>query len=92
MTYQTEFPDFVLDVDLPPGAVDTSWRNDSCPRFEYQTAGVFLFVDYANPEDREFPDAPRFSVHDARSDHVEVLLDTDDIGAVRAFIVEREGR
>lgn len=91
MSYQDAFPDFVLDVTLPPGGVDTSYRNDACPRFEYASAGVWLFVDYADPADREFMDARRFSVHDARADHVEVLLDTDDMTAVAALIARREG-
>jgi len=68
MTYQKEFPDFVLDVQLPEGFEDTSWHNNICPSFK--RGDVEIFVDYADTALRELPDSPRFSVQrfDAKAD------------------------
>lgn len=60
MTYQTAFPDFVLDVTIPAGFADVSYVNDSCPSWHDETNHLFLFVNYADPELREFPETPRF--------------------------------
>lgn len=57
MTYQTEFPDFVLDVTIPDGFVDASWHNDSMPSWVAITADglyIYLFIDYADPEMSDF--------------------------------------
>lgn len=86
--YREAFPDFgELDVVLPPGFVDGSFRQDSCPTFINEEAGLFLFVDYANPDDREVPDLQRFSlvqgtphpVHGLQRDNQNIdLISTDD--------------
>lgn len=63
--YQTEFPDFgTFDLPLPDGFADTSWHNDVCPSFERDLGDdtyLRIFVDYANPADRENPGAKRFT-------------------------------
>lgn len=68
--YRTEFPDFgELDVKLPEDFVDSSWHNDMCPRFEIQRdsdeetghASLTLFIDYADPAQRELGEVARFS-------------------------------
>jgi hypothetical protein len=69
MTYKTEFPDFVLDVEIPQGFADASWRNEICPSWINNTAGLVLFIDFKEPLDREFPDSPRFSL--SRTDLVD---------------------
>lgn len=78
MTYQKEFPDFVLDVQLPEGFEDTSWHNNICPSFK--RGDVEIFVDYADTALRELPDSPRFSVQrfDAKADAYEDVIQTDD--------------
>ena len=71
MSYKTEFPRFVLDVELPPGFADVSYHNDGCPRFVNIEERVILFVDFADPSDRETPSDKRF-----------VVMETDDEGQV----------
>ena len=52
------------------GFVDMSWHNDACPcvgldRGDAATATlptVLVYVDYADPAQREFPDSGRFTV------------------------------
>jgi hypothetical protein len=68
-----EFPDFPVN-DLPPlpeGFEDVSWHNDTCPSAYNAAERLAIFVDYADPERREFPENDgRFS-----------LVRTDDDGA-----------
>lgn len=69
-TYRTEFPDFGdLDVTLPEGFVDASDSQDMCPKFEIQRdidmetgyASLTVFIDYADPEQRELGEVLRFT-------------------------------
>lgn len=49
--YRVEFPDYDdvdLHVRLPASLVDVSWRNDGCPRFLDEGAGLSLWCDYAD--------------------------------------------
>lgn len=66
MTYTTEFPDFELGVAIPVDWKDRSWGNDTCPCWEAGTTpdgkAVLVYIDYADPVDREFEDTPRFTV------------------------------
>lgn len=60
-----EHPNFdqsTLPADMPAGFDDSTWCNDTCPSFINEAAGLVIFIDYANPEDREFPETPRFSL------------------------------
>lgn len=57
--YKKEFgAQFDLGFDLAnyDWLVDKSWHNDVCPSFTYKKAGQYfvLWVDYLNPETREF--------------------------------------
>lgn len=64
MTFQTEFPDFdetTMPV-IPAGFEDVSWHNDTCPSFLNETAGLIIFVDFADVTLREFDDGKRFSL------------------------------
>jgi len=92
--YKEEFPDFKLDVAVPDGFEDVSWHNDTCPCFLNRELDVFLFVDYAHPDTREFPDADRFTLLEADGGmHVQdpkVYLTTSDWAAVLAAIGEME--
>lgn len=87
--YTVAFPDFVLDVEIPAGFVDVSWRNDGCPRWHADALNLCLFIDYADPAQREFADEgdPRFSL--STIDTAEDLLQTDDWAAVVAFVNAR---
>lgn len=81
MTYQTEFPTFdpATMPAMPDGFVDNSWGNDMCPNFILNLPGlrwVEIWVDFANPEDREFigeEAMPRFAVRRG-SDEIHVGL------------------
>lgn len=50
--YREEFPEFgELDVELPEGFVDASWKNDAMPCFTYthdDGSVLRLWVDYAD--------------------------------------------
>lgn len=50
-TYATEFPTFVLDVEIPENWIDTSWHNDTCP--SWQCGDRKVYVEFADPLDRE---------------------------------------
>jgi len=84
--FRTEFPDYdpASMPAIPATWTDVSWHNDSCPSFDTGT-GLMVYVDYADPEQREF-DSPRFSVIRDRetNDGCEVVLATDDWQAVLA--------
>jgi hypothetical protein len=61
-----EFPDYPA-ADLPPmpdGFEDSSWSNDACPCFVNAALGLMFFADYAKRDDREFPEADRFSLQE----------------------------
>lgn len=95
-SYKEAFPDFgEMDVEIPAGFVDASYRNDSCPAFLNEEAGLFLFVDYANPDDREHPDLSRFSLVQGtphatyglqRDENNVDLISTDDWSEVLATL------
>lgn len=91
MTYRTEFPDFRPEdmPAIPAGWSDQSWHNDACPFF-LATPSLGVFVNFADPMEREFSDCPRFLVvpmedglHPMDSD---TLLQTDDWSEVLAYV------
>lgn len=59
-----EFPDFDQATlpTIPAGFEDTSWHNDACPSFQHEGLGLHLFIDYADPDDREMGSPFRFRV------------------------------
>lgn len=81
--FRTEFPDFnAADMPaIPAGFVDQSWHNDACPSFRNEERHLTLYIDYANPDQREFPDCVRFSV---------VREDYDGTDADRAHLAETD--
>lgn len=89
MAYETEFPDFDASTmpEIPAGFDDVSWHNDACPSFLNETAGLILFVDYADPAKREFEDTERFSLNvwDVGNTGT-VLVSSDDWQVVLAAI------
>lgn len=94
--YKEAFPDFgEMDVALPGHFQDMSWSNEACPCFHSAEARVFLYVDYADPAKREFPEMERFGLLMASEDgqHLEEesrhLLHTDDFAFVLAKIEAR---
>jgi hypothetical protein len=67
MTYRNAFPTFALDVAIPSGWKDSSYRNDTCPSWQTDSPvphqRVRVFVDYADRSEREFPDEQRFNAY-----------------------------
>jgi len=92
--YRNEFPDFPasdMPGDIPPGFVDSSWRNDICPSFTNEALGLVLWIDFADPSRREFPHWHRYRVTTASADDIADLFDSDDFAAVVAFVAAQEG-
>lgn len=75
-TFQTEFPDFdpATLPAIPSHWVDSSWRNDACPSFE-AGEGLRVWVDYADPANREFPESPRFGLQACEKNEGAALAD-----------------
>ncbi len=80
MTYRTEFPDYpASDLPaIPASFVDSSWHNDACPCFINEAAGLIIWVDYAEPSAREYPDQARFHVSRYDQGPTEEIIATDD--------------
>jgi hypothetical protein len=93
MTYKTAFPDFTLDVTIPDGYVDHSWHNDACPRFEKQLPDgnyLVLWVNYADPKDRDYPNFPRFmlDLHNFEFSYLETLIASNNWQDILDFIAQ----
>ena len=96
--YQKEFPNFdpATLPKIPVGFEDTSWHNDACPQFQSRVLNLAIFVDYADPALREFPEASRFVVCEIDSEGaIGALyecesggLATDDWSEVEAFVTK----
>jgi hypothetical protein len=83
--YRTEFPDFPADdmPAIPQGFEDSSWHNDSCPNFTSEELGLRIWIDYADPEQREIREGSRFSLEPA--DNLDTITEptcTDDWQAI----------
>lgn len=91
MTFQIEFPDYpAADMPaIPAGFEDSSWHDDACPCFINEGAGLIIWVDFANPSDREFPDQKRFYLNLYDQGPGDEILATDDWSEVIAA-VERQ--
>jgi len=76
------FPEYDVTTlpPIPKDWTDTSWRNDVCP--SWQTNGYQIFVDFANPDDREYS-GERFLVCDIEGD---CLLSTDNWAEVLEYV------
>ena len=87
MTYSIAFPDFgPMDVAIPAGFDDTSWKNDACPSFI--GFGLKIWVDYADAAKREMENLTRFAVVkvDEEGCDIEYVLQSDDWNEVLACI------
>ncbi|RXG91626.1 hypothetical protein [Bradyrhizobium zhanjiangense] len=93
--YRTEFPDFpAADMPaIPEGFADASWRNDACPSFLSEALGMRIWIDYADPQQRDHSDGCRFSlVPDSMDDDITDGIATDDWAAVLAAIEEERAQ
>lgn len=93
MDWMTAFPDFrIADMpDMTPlkGFEDISWPHDVCPRFA--RGDVSVWIDWADPAMREFPESRRFMVTHGDDGHT--LIETDDWAeAVRVALAAGEAQ
>jgi len=83
------FPSYDLKTlpPIPQSWEDVSYVNDVCPSFMVG-AGIHIFVDFANPSDREIEEADRFSVSVNAYTNMEFVLQTDDWTEVLITVAE----
>lgn len=82
---------------IPSEWVDSSWRNEACPSFTFMSGaretGDFNFtrarvwIDFKNPDRRDPPNSPRFTVT-FEDDHgrVETVFTADDWPEILAYV------
>ena len=90
-SYQTEFPDFAMDVIIPDTWEDISYHNDACPSYHAgltpEGYSIKVWIDYTDPKKREFPQMDRFCV--VIEDNLIIETDThegNDWDAVLKFV------
>lgn len=88
MSFQHQFPEFDAATlpTIPSTWTDLSWRNDVCP--SWAIGKVRVWVDFANPEEREFEDVNRFRVTD--EDVAEILFESNDWQAILQFVEQNQ--
>jgi hypothetical protein len=94
MSYRTEFPSFPengIPVEILHNEEwnDNSWHNDTCPSFVHVGGRAYLFVEYPNKADREYPESSRFTVYcldDTGCLDEMGAFGTDDLSAALAFV------
>lgn len=96
-SYTLAFPDFnpATMPAIPAGWVDVSWKHDACPCFWHRVHKLRLWIDYAEPADREVPDQPRFTLvpcNDAMDEVDHPLFQTDEWGVILSAIATLDGR
>jgi hypothetical protein len=79
MSFAAAFPTFPADAmpSLPAGFHDASYRNDVCPRYTSNDDRVSIWIDYPNPDDREYCLMHQYRVTLASIDD-DIVLETDD--------------
>jgi hypothetical protein len=89
--YRKEFPDFPADdmPAIPQGFEDSSWHNDSCPSFTSEALGLRIWIDFADPEQRDIREGCRFALEPA--DNLDTITEptcTDDWQAILDAVEE----
>jgi hypothetical protein len=96
MTYREEFPDFdpATMPNIPEGFVDTSWCNDACPNFCNEAISLAIFVDYLDPQKRDYPDTARFTLYRTGDGTMteQDIVSTDDWDAILKAINDETAR
>lgn len=92
MSIQREFPsydDMKGFADLLaklPGFVDSSWHNDTCPSMEHEESHTKIWVEYADPDNRENA-GPRFSIEQGELlGEADCVFSTDDAALVVEWV------
>ncbi|SIO50051.1 hypothetical protein SAMN05443247_06618 [Bradyrhizobium erythrophlei] len=89
--HQQEFPDFpAADMPaIPQGFEDNSWHNDSCPNFTSAELGLRIWIDFADPEQREISEGCRFTLEPSdNEDTITEPISTDDWAVILEAIEE----
>lgn len=88
--FHTEFPEYpAADMPvLPEGFEDISWGQDACPCIHSDSLNLQVWIDFTNPDDREFQGAKRFIVVDVKAGAD--AIETDDWNDVMAFIAKHK--
>lgn len=88
MAYTVEFPSFdpATMPQIPAGFKDQSWCNDVCPSFYSAGLDLSLWVDFADPDQRELPNEPRFAVAACGDPNDHVFFNSDDWSQVLCVI------
>jgi hypothetical protein len=89
--YLTAFPDFPpADMPaIPQGFEDSSWHNDSCPSFTSEELGLRIWIDFADPEQRDITEGSRFALEPSESlDNITDPICTDDWQAILDAVEE----
>lgn len=89
-----EFPNYageLFPASIPAGAVESSWRNDTCPSVSLEhgdSLRVRIWFEMEARESREFPECGRYVVTfenmEAGVDHI-TILETEDWAEVLAW-------
>jgi len=91
--YLTEFPSFVLGC-APEQAgfeIDTSWHNNTCPSFATVDEQYTLYVDFINPDHRDYDEALRFSIYENTAGYPDdnPVLHSNNWNDVLAYMAQR---
>lgn len=92
----SQFPDYDLTTlpPIPADWKDTSWRNDISPSFDALGSAdpddsdrLRVWVDYADPARREFPETKRFGVYLRNAaDETVYMIESDDWSEILAGV------
>jgi len=92
MSIRREFPsydDMKGFADLLaklPGFTDSSWHNDTCPSLEHEQSQTRIWVEYADPDNRENA-GPRFSIEQGELlGEADCVFSTDDAALVVEWV------
>jgi len=88
MNATAHFPRWTAEEFVAPeGWTDDSWRDDTMPKWVSPCGQYWLWVDYANPEDRENgKDSERFCLVRALEDDPFGLFFTESFNEMVRFI------
>lgn len=77
-----------FEENLPIGFVDDSYGNDVCASVISSALGLKIFIDSKNPEDREEPQYPRFSIYKTNiyGETEDLIFETDEFEKIKDIV------
>jgi hypothetical protein len=98
--WETEFSEFSGTMPaIPDSWLDVSYGNDTCPSFIVMQGGVGdsnyltckVWIDCANPEERENPESKRFSVtYERDSEYSNYVFMSDSWAEILDYVAVRQ--